>query len=640
MVVGEGSDGSAVLEKVKGMSAVTGIMDSRRGAPVFFILALVVYVAAMYVRLGVEIADDGAFFLRYADNMAKGQFWVWNLGEAPIWGASAPLYPLLLAVPIALGAPSVAALVVTSIGLASLALAGVATLLLLQFGFVAAFAFLVMSGLDTGMMYFSGSGMETPLTFALLALGVAGVLCHRLTWTIGLCAGLLMVNKLDLVPAGGLLLLAVWLRDRRFPFRSTVVAGLIAAAWYGFAWVYFGYPVPNSFLTKSLHQNHIPTDMTWRWFGTFVFLTGLHAAFALFSFVALFWRRNWPLAVFLLGFVLVQTVAYTIKYPFEAYNWYCMPAVFALCVLGAIGFCCLSNALLARAHNGVGWLRTAVPVAVLCLYGAWMARDEIVGANFIKFVAASVEFDRSEAGRWVADNTPDNFSVLTLWGNPAYYSKRKVIDASFLNRKYEDGDLLSKYAPEIIIMQNKPGATPSDPTPALSSARYKTVKVFDKAFLNGLGYFFMVLVRDDVLEKVSNKDSLSRTVSYFQNVVLGDEFGKLSEFGGRNVVFVHPGRTTPTTFSFDVNGYLKDLGRSDVTLVAEIDPRVPAEAIKRGGGTAHIVVSARGKELGQAVVRQGQPFTLQVPAAAGDVLDISVDANGAPDTNWLLLTFK
>lgn len=135
-------------------------------------------------------------------------------------------------------------------------------------------------------------------------------------------------------------------------------------------------------------------------------------------------------------------------------------------------------------------------------------------------------------------------------------------------------------------------------------------------------------------------DSRSSILPYINNKILGDDYGKLSELEGRNVVFVHPGRTTPTTFSFDVNRYRKDIGRSDVTLLAEIDPRVSAEAIKRGGGTAHIVVSAGGKELGQAVIRSGQPYTLQVPATAGDLLDISVDANGVPDTNWLLLTFK
>ncbi|HLX88067.1 MAG TPA: hypothetical protein VKR22_06385, partial [Acidimicrobiales bacterium] len=62
------------------------------------------FVFAIRYRLGPELHDDGAFFLRYAINMAHGHFWVWNPGHSPVWGASAPLWPLLVAGPIAAGA--------------------------------------------------------------------------------------------------------------------------------------------------------------------------------------------------------------------------------------------------------------------------------------------------------------------------------------------------------------------------------------------------------------------------------------------------------------------------------------------------------------------------------------------------------
>lgn len=622
------------------MRAVTGIAGSRRGALAFFTLALLVYVAAMYVRLGVELADDGAFFVRYAENMAKGEFWVWNLGEAPVWGASAPLFPVLLAIPIALGFPSVPSLIVTSIGLGSLALAGVATLLLLQFGFVAGFTFLVMTALDTGIMYFSGAGLESPLTFALLALGVAGLLCPRMTGTLGLAAGLLMVNKLDLVPAGGLLLLALWLRDRRFPLRATVIAGVIAAAWYGFAWAHFGYPVPNSFLTKSLHQNDFPTSLTWKWFSQYIFLVGIHLPMAVFAVLALFWRQNLPLAVFLLGTVAVHTVAYTIKYPFEPYNWYGMPALFGLFTLGAIGFAGVMGLGTAFLPAKRGWVRVALPTALVCLYAGLMVRGEIIGTQTIKWFAANHEFDRSEAGRWVNANTPKDFTVYTMWGNPAYYSQRRVIDGSFLNRQFEDGNVVLKYLPELMIMQNESGSTPTSPQVAWQSDRYRVVKIFDRAYSNNVDYFFVVLARDDVADRVQNKEVRLNLLKFVSKLKLGDYYGILKETRDASVLFVHPGRSTPTSFTFDAGSFLKETGSESVRIEAAMDPNVSAEAVKRGGGTAHIVVSAGDKELGQAVVRPGQPFTLQVPAAAGDFLNFSVDANGAPDTNWLLLTIK
>ena len=327
---------------------------------VFFALAVVVYGFAMHARVGVELADDGAFFLRYAENMLKGQFWVWNLGEAPVWGASAPFYPVLVAIPLAFGVSGATALTGTGIIVGAFSLAAMATLLVSRFGLAAGFAFLAFSSLDTGMMYFSGAGLESPLTFAVLVMGAWVLLTDQKAWLIGLAAGFLMVHKLDLVPAGGLLLLAIWIRDGRRPTQAILIAAAMAAAWYGFAWWYFGAPVPNSFLTKSLHQNDNPSSLTWRWFGTFVLTVGVHGWLVAFSLLAVCLRRVRSLTIYLAGLLLVHLIAYTIKYPFEPYNWYCMPAVFALTTLGAIGLQSATDFAVRHAPKGrtvlAGWI--------------------------------------------------------------------------------------------------------------------------------------------------------------------------------------------------------------------------------------------------------------------------------------------
>ena len=48
-------------------------------------------------------------------------------------------------------------------------------------------------------------------------------------------------------------------------------------------------------------------------------------------------------------------------------------------------------------------------------------------------------------------NTPADARVITSWGNSAYYSQRFVYDATFLNRRPEEGDLFVKYRPEVWI---------------------------------------------------------------------------------------------------------------------------------------------------------------------------------------------
>jgi hypothetical protein len=62
-----------------------------------------------------------------------------------------------------------------------------------------------------------------------------------------------------------------------------------------------------------------------------------------------------------------------------------------------------------------------------------------------------VHLPLKQAGQWVDRNTPADTRVVTSWGNSAYYSRRFVYDATFLNRRPEEGDLFVKYRPEAWI---------------------------------------------------------------------------------------------------------------------------------------------------------------------------------------------
>lgn len=604
----------------------------------FFSGIVLILLFAMQYRLGLELADDGAFFLRYAENMLKGEFWVWNLGEAPVWGASAPLYPLIIAIPMALGLSPEAAIVGVGLTLASVSLAAVTLMLGHRFGFITGFAFLAFSALDTRMMYFSGAGLETPLTIALLAFALWTLLYEPNAWVIGLAAGLLMVNKLDLVPVGGLLLLAHWLQDKRFPKVAVTVAATIALAWYSFAWWYFGAPVPNSFLTKSLHQNNQPKTIDWTWFGGFVFWVGIHKWLTGFS-AFVVWRNRralLPLLVLLGGTLIVHVIAYTIKYPFEPYNWYAMPAVFALLVGGAIGVGLLANA-------GGRWcpknaLATGLAAVVMVtLVFATNIRSEMLGTANIKMFSSHHEFDRAEAGRWVNANTPANFVVYTMWGNPAYYSKRKVLDGSFLNRKFEEADLIKKYRPEILILQNNPGSTPMNPVFAATKGEdYRVVKVFDKTFSAGMDYFFVVLAREDVLDKIRNIDTPRDLMIYVSDVQIGDQFGIIKP-QGLDTLFVHPGATTATSFAFAAADYLRDSEKQTINIHARIAPNIPEDALKHGAGNVRIRILQGDRQLVDEIVSVGEPLQRNLPISDDLPLQFIVDNNGDA-SDWLLLS--
>ncbi|HEX4854994.1 hypothetical protein [Arenimonas sp.] len=603
----------------------------------FLIGSLALLLFGMHERMGPELADDGAFFLRYAENMVAGEFWAWNLGEAPVWGASAPLYPLVVAAAIQLGLAPMTAMVATGLGLTSASLAIIGVLLARHFGLAAGIAFVCLAAFDAGVTYYAGSGLETPVTFAVLAFALWTLLEGKGAWWVGVAAGLLMINKLDLVPTGGLLLFAMWLRDRRFPAKAVVVAAVVAAAWYAFAWFHFGAPVPNSFLTKLLHQDDLPRSIDWTWFSTLVFTTGARPWLAALVLLLPLARSRLllPVAALMVGTLVTHVIAYSIKFPFEPYNWYAMPAVLCLLVLASItiGGLAARVAALAPARGGV--LKLASTAAVLSAI-VWFNLDaeRKVTAFNIEFTAL-YEHDRAEAGRWVAENTPEDFRVYTMWGNPAYHSRRHVFDGSFLNRRLDHPNLVAHFKPEVLIMQNNPGSTPNAPVFTNHvDVGYTIAKVFDESFNAGRDYFYAVLVRDDLVGQVRGMDPPRDLTAFVSAQSPGDQFGEIRYIGDR-ALFVHPGASTPTAFDLDLAAYEAASGRRQLRLAVSVAPHLPQEALARGGGRVRATVLDGETVLAVQDVSFDQPMTLDIAPADHPRVRVSIDNGGSPDSDWI-----
>jgi hypothetical protein len=372
-------------------------------------------------------------------------------------------------------------------------------------------------------MYQSASGMETPLTFLLLAVGVLALLRPFPGWIIGAIAGLLVVNKLDLVPFAAFLVLAYWVRFRKFPFEAVCISSVIGLAWYGFAQLYFGSLVPNSFVTKALHQDNLPHNIDWTWFGRRTFLgtppwagpelfPGTHAWALLLALLGMLLASNkWrPLYIYLLGGLLIHFIVYTAKPPFEPYDWYTMPSTLALYILAAVGFSnvlAFLNKRLEIRSQKIEIFSTIILIAALWLVNL---QHEKWQTTTVKFFVAHEEVDRAEAGRWVDRNVPQHFRIMTFWGNAAYHSHRQTIDASFLNRDIRLGLPRGKESAEVIITVCRGGGDPSECANQLvpllgeeTASTYITVRVFDKHFSTGVSdYFYVVLVRHDVLHEL------------------------------------------------------------------------------------------------------------------------------------------
>lgn len=375
------------------------------------VAAAVIFAVAIALRRGAEPADDGAFVLRYAAHMAGGEFWVWNPGEPPVWGASAPLWPLLPAVGIALGLDPLTALQGIGAVLGVAALTG-SSAWLGRHGALAALCFVGFAAADSALAYHMTAGLETPLTLALLTLGLHALDHPRL---LGLAAGLLMIHKVDLLPAGVGLLVAAALRDRRVPWGSVAQAGALCGAGYAAAGAYFGVVTPLPLWTKLMRGRSIEAS----WFAVTVLATSGHRWLSL---LALGARRDaWVL--FPLSILASHLVAYSLRPPMEPYGWYTVPSSWALLTLAASGAARLGD----RAPTVAG----AILLGLLALQAPV---ERAATARQLAYVR-DVETPRAAIGRWIAANTPADALLQSPWGLPAWYGGRRVLDSSFLNER-------------------------------------------------------------------------------------------------------------------------------------------------------------------------------------------------------------
>lgn len=232
-----------------------GVTAAKRPVPpaAWLILALSGYATALTATAW--MSDDAYITLRTLDHWVNGYGLRFNAAER-VQAYTHPLWLLLLAGPYAItGEPYFTTLFV------SMNTALAATALIAWFGaedrrLGAAMALLLLS--SKAYMDFSTSGLENPLTHLLLAgwlLAAAGERDSpvRGLW-LGAAAGLIVVNRLDLVWMIGPAM--VW-RLRHAP-RGTKAAAAMAgllplAAWFGFATLYYGSPIPNTAWAKLGH---------------------------------------------------------------------------------------------------------------------------------------------------------------------------------------------------------------------------------------------------------------------------------------------------------------------------------------------------------------------------------------------------
>lgn len=420
-------------------------LEGRRGIVLPVALAGVAVIGAgIALRdLRVVLYDDAAITFRYAERIAGGDGFTYNVGDRTN-GASAPLYTLFLALFRLAGADLEVAAKAIGIACYSSALAGVGWLAGRARGALAGGLAVVLLILSSDFRAQTLSGMESGFA---VVLGLAAVLLwsYRYDLAAGVMLGLVVLNKLDGLALVLALCMVALLIERRIPVRMLAVAGATFAPWLVFSQIYFGSVLPFSFSQKLGGTVGDPASGYSAWWMLRGFvrmgdiaLVGLGAA----STIWLSWiTRNErterkDTAVIACGlWGLVHAGAYSVLDLGDPYPWYATVAYAALAVPSGAGI--MLAILTARrrvVERGSGWtLYLGVAVLLPAILAPTVARNGVALLQTLRDGHQIDEFEafeatRRDAGQFLADAAFDGEVVKTCFGWPAYGALQSPVD--------------------------------------------------------------------------------------------------------------------------------------------------------------------------------------------------------------------
>lgn len=446
-----GKNDASSVARSTGSSSVLETAIVRWGAG---IAALIVLAAVGVWRLRGFIADDAFILYRYADNIAAGEGWTYNVGTTTANAATSTLYTLLLAGASAVtGRTQAAGTVLTVLGLVGAALATFAALARLgdrAAGHAA--AVLVV----TSPWLLSTRGMETPLLLAFVAAALWATADERPV-LVGVALGLALLTRADGVALALPVLAWWWVRTKRIPVVPAAIVASCAVASALFGWVVVGSPVSNTLAGKVAQAESgfwgdgplflkgfvdMPRLFGFGWWMVVVLVL---AAAGLLAGVMRPATRGFSVTI--ASMALLHAFAYGVVLRPPAYHWYYGVEIYAAVVFAGIGCGFVWS-----------WFGERVVPASLVLAGV-----ALLG------LAATPEGYRyqayDDASGWVVQNTSEDSTVAaTEIGVIGYRTGRPIVDYLGLIdeqavHELRDGDLASWMArtrPDVWIVHNPP----------------------------------------------------------------------------------------------------------------------------------------------------------------------------------------
>lgn len=393
-------------------------------------LYLMLPVITVAIRLAIFIAiphtyEDAFITFRYAENLASGNGFVYNLGEK-VLGTTAPLFVMILALLRFLGISCIAGSMTVN-----LLSEGVTTIVIYKIlkensSGRAALIGPLLYAFSPSNISWAISGMETAFYTAILSLAFYNLLKENYRNSL-LFACIAFVVRIDGIGALGIISLAVLLNARKINFRIFIFPLLIVLVWELFSYLYFGSIVPNSIPAKlALYAKQSPgaAQNLKLILAKFIikgkYLSSICSAlFLLGAYVAI--RSNRKFIPMILWFFAYYAALILSKV--HIHGWYYIPPLFVYITYGGLGIAYICAKLKRKIAE-----RILVPVTVMVLViaSAYPIYSKINQMILEREFETSV---RIPLGIFIKNHTPpDSRIYLEPIGIIGYYSQRYIYD--------------------------------------------------------------------------------------------------------------------------------------------------------------------------------------------------------------------
>jgi len=319
-------------------------LDTGRGYRSFLMMTGLLLLICIGIRIWFWYAthltfEDALITFRYAENVASGNGFVYNIDER-VLGTTTPLWTFMLAGVKYAGADLFSASKILSILFDTITCLLIAAIMY-PFGVRIAVLFAAFFATSPAIIPVTISGMETSLLLCSMSVALLGYTRKDILFGVGLA--LTILTRID-----GILYAAVFagmglLRDRKWILRQLVITCLCCLPWYIFSFIYFGNILPQSLLAKrAVYQLEINSSAA-PFLGTFTPFLDSHFLKILIKtamlillgtgIVLLFRRKSviLPICLFFLLYSLIFMFSRVI-----IFIWYLIPPIFVSYVLLAV----------------------------------------------------------------------------------------------------------------------------------------------------------------------------------------------------------------------------------------------------------------------------------------------------------------